>query len=101
MAEKLCALADPRRTEPRDLFDAWWLLEDPASHPMVIVDGFVRKAAHKKVETARLNEILGSKASRLERLWDRRLGQQVRGLPHFDEVMWAVRRHVRQLELGK
>jgi len=97
-AEKLCALMG--RTEPRDLYDVWWLLETSEVDPALMTHDFLRKAEHKGHEPARLDDVLEKKESVFARQWGTRLSQQVRDLPHFDEVMRAVRRHVRQLELG-
>jgi predicted nucleotidyltransferase component of viral defense system len=97
-AEKLCALMG--RTEPRDLYDVWWLLKMSGVDPALVTHDFLRKAEHKGHEPARLDDALEMKESVFARQWGTRLSQQVRDLPHFDEVMRAVRRHVRQLELS-
>jgi len=97
-AEKLCALMG--RTEPRDLYDVWWLLEMAAIDRVLVTHDFLRKAEHKGHDPARLHHVLGEKDSRFERLWETRLSRQVPQLPDFEEVMRTVRRHVRQLELG-
>jgi len=97
-AEKLCALMG--RTEPRDLYDVWWLLEMAAIDRVLVTHDFLRKAEHKGHDPARLYHVLGEKDSRFERLWETRLSQQVPQLPDFEEVMRTVRRHVRQLQLG-
>ena len=98
LAEKLCALMG--RTEPRDLYDVWWLLESGRIEPVPFVDDFVRKAEHKGHDPGRLYKVLSQKQPRLERLWQARLSRQVQELPDFEEVMRTVRRHVRQLQLG-
>jgi predicted nucleotidyltransferase component of viral defense system len=98
LAEKLCALMG--RTEPRDLYDVWWLLESGRIELVAFVDDFVRKAEHKGHDPGRLYKALGQKQPRLERLWQARLSRQAQELPDFEEVMRTVRRHVRQLQLG-
>jgi len=98
LAEKLCALMG--RTEPRDLYDVWWLLEMGGVDPALLTHDFLRKAEHKGHDPTRLYHVLGEKDSRFESLWETRLSQQVPQLPDFEEVMRAVRRHVRQLQLG-
>jgi len=100
VAEKLCALADHRRTEPRDLYDVWWLFERGVTDRVLVTHDFLRKAEHKGHDPARLYHVLGEKDSRFESLWETRLSQQVPQLPDFEEVMRTVRRHVRQLQLG-
>jgi hypothetical protein len=98
LAEKLCALMG--RTEPRDLYDVYWVLEATTVDPEFLSHDFMAKAEHKGHDPARLDKVLQGKASRFESQWDKRLAQQVQDLPQFDPVMRAVRRHVRQLELG-
>jgi len=97
-AEKLCALMG--RTEPRDLYDVWWLLEFGSLDPVILTHDFMLKAGHKGHDPARLETMISRKESRFGSQWETRLAQQVRDLPPFDEVMRAVRRRVRQLELG-
>jgi predicted nucleotidyltransferase component of viral defense system len=97
MAEKLCALMG--RTEARDLYDVWWLFESGRTEPVLLAHDFLRKAEHKRQDPARLEPLLGSKEPTFARQWAIRLAEQVRELPHFDEVMRAVKRHVRQLPL--
>ncbi|MGB9299197.1 MAG: nucleotidyl transferase AbiEii/AbiGii toxin family protein [Anaerolineae bacterium] len=97
-AEKLCALMG--RTEPRDLYDVWWLLEMGGVDTAQATQDFLRKAVHKGHDPSRLYDVLEKKESVFGRQWGTRLSQQVRDLPHFEEVMRAVRRHLRQLELG-
>jgi predicted nucleotidyltransferase component of viral defense system len=97
LAEKLCALMG--RTEPRDLYDAWWLLEESTMDPVLLSHDFAVKADHKGHSAARLDEALEAKSARFERQWRTRLSGQVTDLPYFDEVMRAVRRHARRLAL--
>ena len=96
LVEKLCALMG--RTEARDLYDAWWLLESRTLDPVDLSHDFVVKAEHKGHDPAELEAALSSKESRFASQWQTRLSQQVTDLPHFDEVMRAVRRCVRQLQ---
>ncbi len=97
LAEKLCALMG--RTEARDLYDVYWLLEFSDIEPVLLSHDFLVKAEHKGHHPGRLYEVLQAKASRFENQWDTRLAQQVQNLPPFDGVMRSVRRRVRQLEL--
>jgi len=98
LAEKLCALMG--RTEPRDLYDVWWLLEFTPVEAALLAHDFARKAEHKGHNPARIHSVLSSKESRFASQWETRLARQVVDLPHFEEVMRAVRRHVRQMQLG-
>jgi predicted nucleotidyltransferase component of viral defense system len=97
LAEKLCALMG--RTEPRDLYDVWWLFGRGEIDLVSVTHDFLRKAEHKRHDPARLYDVLGDKGSRFQSLWRTRLSQQVQQLPDHEDVMRTVRRHVRQLEL--
>lgn len=98
LAEKLCALMG--RTEPRDLYDVWWLFRRGETDLVFVIHDFRLKAEHKGHDPARLYDVLGEKDSRFASLWETRLSQQVQELPDFEEVMRAVRRQVRQLKLA-
>jgi hypothetical protein len=77
----------------------WWLLEGSTIDLVLLSHDFAVKANHKGHRAARLDEVLEAKAARFERQWQTRLSEQVTDLPYFDEVMRAVRRHVRGLAL--
>jgi predicted nucleotidyltransferase component of viral defense system len=94
--EKLVALTDPARTEPRDLYDLWFLLEGKHLAAGDLQDGFTKKLAFKGLGRATPGEALSKKEPRLQREWERRLANQMVTLPPFDGVLRAVRRHLRQ-----
>jgi predicted nucleotidyltransferase component of viral defense system len=95
LVENLCALIG--RREPRDLYDAYYLLESGDLHVTFLGEDFARKARHKGYDAARLDATLAGQARRFEKLWTQRLAQQVADLPDFDQVLRAVRRHVRKI----
>jgi predicted nucleotidyltransferase component of viral defense system len=97
LSEKLCALVG--RREPRDLYDAHWLLESGEVDCTFLADRFRRKCEHKKHDAARLPRVLRDQRATFEKLWQARLAHQVVNLPPFDQVLRAVRRHVRALQL--
>jgi predicted nucleotidyltransferase component of viral defense system len=95
--EKLCALIG--RTEPRDLYDVYWLLEWGDVDLSWVPSSFRSKCEHKGQDPVRLDHALVAKTGTFERLWTSRLAVQVPELPHLDEVLRAVRRHARGLGL--
>jgi predicted nucleotidyltransferase component of viral defense system len=97
LIEKLCALMG--RTEPRDLYDVYWLFEWGDVDIGSVLGGFPAKARHKGQERDRLDEALSRKEDTLGRLWRSRLALQVRDLPDFDEIIRVVRRHLRTMGL--
>jgi hypothetical protein len=94
--EKLVALTDPARNEPRDLYDLWFLLEGGHVRLGDILSDFRQKLAFKGHGSASPGEALVRKEARLKRDWERRLAGQMTDLPPFEAVMRAVRRCLRQ-----
>jgi len=95
--EKICALMG--RTEPRDLYDIYWLFEWGDVDLSFLPSNFGAKCRHKGQEPDQLDEILTRKEATFDKLWASRLAVQVPELPHLNEVMRVVRRHLRNLEL--
>ncbi|MBU0512310.1 MAG: nucleotidyl transferase AbiEii/AbiGii toxin family protein [Chloroflexi bacterium] len=97
LIEKLCALIG--RTEPRDLYDVYWLLERGNVDLVFVPANFTAKCQHKGQDPALMAEALTRKERIFARLWDTRLAVQVSDLPHLNDVMRVVRRHLRGLGL--
>lgn len=97
LTEKLCALMG--RTEPRDLYDVYWLFERGDTDVTFLPANFAAKCQHKGKDPTQLNAVLESKASTFEKLWTLRLAIQVTALPDLDEVLRVVRQHLRAVGL--
>jgi len=100
-AEKITALLDRARCEPRDLYDAWYLISGGHVDP-----GDMREAVKQKLEfrSRTLAETAGvfeTKQARLEKLWEIRLKDQVARLPGFDTAFRTVNRALRQAGLTR
>jgi predicted nucleotidyltransferase component of viral defense system len=99
VTEKLVALADRARNEPRDLYDLWYL----TSHEGVTLDrlaGAIRgKLEFREKECKGIENAILRKEARLKALWSARLAYQMSHLPRFEEVFRAVRRTLRQAKL--
>jgi len=93
LIEKLCAVMG--RTEPRDLYDVYWLFESGDVDLHSVPDGFALKCRHKGLDPGRLEESLTGKLPVIGRLWASRLALQVPDLIDLDEVLRSVRRHLR------
>lgn len=96
--EKIMALTDPVRNEPRDLHDLWFLVD--GGH----VDlGRLREALTQKLTFKTRGPLLGheldAKEGRLRRSWEQRLAAQVLNLPEFDGVFRSVQRELKRSEL--
>lgn len=97
--EKIMAVTDAARNEPRDLYDLWFLTEGHHVDLTDLRDGLDRKLASKGRRLQGLGDALMRKEGRLRREWDRRLSGQINRLPLFDEVFRATRRSLRQAGL--
>lgn len=95
LTEKVVALTDRARNEPRDLYDVWYLIERENMDVSALIPGIAGKLKFRGRELESMSEEFGKKEARLKKLWQMRLGNQVAGLPHFEEVYRAVQRSFR------
>ena len=90
VVEKLLALSDRARNEPRDLYDLWHLFD--SADLRAELDA---KLALRKRVIACMEQAIAAKEDRLRRLGVNRLAHQTSQLPPFDEVFREVMRVVR------
>lgn len=97
--EKLTALTDKARNEPRDLYDLWYFLtyRDVAFDALRDELGAKLKFRNRALEG--LEATLLAKHERLARLWDVRLSHQITDLPEFEGVFRTVQRAMREAAL--
>jgi len=98
-SEKVLALADRARNEPRDLYDLWYLTQEAGVELTPLVDAIRQKLAFRGKPTDGIADAIQRKEGRLKALWSGRLGYQTTRLPEFDDVFRALRRVVRQANL--
>ena len=98
-AEKVVALCDRARNEPRDLYDIWYLAEGKHVDISALPAAISEKLAFRGREIDGISEVLREKEERLRRLWDSRLSHQVAILPPFADVFRAVLREFRRAGL--
>jgi predicted nucleotidyltransferase component of viral defense system len=97
--EKIVALGDRARNEPRDLYDIWYLTSEghvDLTHLRAEVE---TKLDFRNKKLPELAEEFKKKEPRLEALWDKRLAAQMAKLPEFEGVFRAVQRVLRQADL--
>jgi len=98
--EKTVALLDRARTEPRDLYDLWYLTE--YSHCVNLRDCLEAthaKLAHRGKQLDEVHEEFQKKEARLKKTWETRLSAQMASLSEFDNVYRAVKRVFRQAKI--
>ncbi len=93
--EKLVALTDKGRNEPRDLYDLWHLTADGRVDLATLVPELESKLAFRGRTRDAMTAELATKEARFKTLWAIRLGPQMATLPPFDDVYRAVRRSLR------
>lgn len=93
--EKVVALSDRARSEPRDLYDLWYLLSYADLHVGDFRAELDTKLAFRGRTAAGIEETIGAKEERLRRLWASRLAHQMNDLPPFNQVFRAVQRALR------
>ncbi|MGC2330597.1 MAG: nucleotidyl transferase AbiEii/AbiGii toxin family protein [Candidatus Acidiferrales bacterium] len=97
--EKTVALADAARTEPRDLYDLWYLTTEGGVELGNLHEGTRQKLAFREKPFAGIQAAVATKQNRLRSLWETRLAEQMARLPEFDEVFRFIRRTLRQAGL--
>jgi uncharacterized protein len=85
LIEKMCALMG--RTQPRDLYDLWYLLEYEKMNIQHCWPEFERKAKNKGHTPAAFKEKGESKLNGFKGRWYGSLASQIKDLPDFDLVV--------------
>ncbi|MHB8253293.1 MAG: nucleotidyl transferase AbiEii/AbiGii toxin family protein [Acidiferrobacter sp.] len=101
VVEKLLALSDRSRNEPRDLYDLWYLFGSTDLRIAEIRTELDAKLALRQRVVAGMEQAIAAKEDRLRRLWVTRLAHQMSQLPPFDDVFREVLRAVRAADLPK
>lgn len=91
LIEKMAALMG--RTEPRDLFDFWYLTEHERMNTRHHKPEFERKAKNKKHDPSRFEERVLAKEKNLKQGWQKKLKNQVYDLPEFDDIFRESKRN--------
>ena len=99
--EKTVALMDRARTEPRDLYDLWFLTANGHVRMPDLLDHVVQKLEFRGLTLAQVSQQYRAKEARYKTLWQVRLSAQLAELPEFTGVYRAVQRALRQAGLLK
>ncbi|HXO44942.1 MAG TPA: nucleotidyl transferase AbiEii/AbiGii toxin family protein [Candidatus Cybelea sp.] len=97
--EKIVALMDAARTEPRDLYDLWYLTTEGGVDLLLVHDGIREKLRFRDKLFVGIQSAVAAKEARLRALWIARLAHQMSILPEFDGVFRSVRQKLREAEL--
>ncbi|MBC7883124.1 MAG: nucleotidyl transferase AbiEii/AbiGii toxin family protein [Anaerolineae bacterium] len=97
--EKVMALADKARNEPRDLYDLWFLTIHAGIQLDLLIPAIEHKLLFRQKPITGLQERILAKETRLKALWLSRLANQMETLPQFEEVFRSLKRELRQASL--
>lgn len=95
VVEKIVALSDRARNEPRDLYDIWHLTSEGHVDLAMLMPEIDSKLEFRERTRDGFSEELARKEKRYEKLWAARLGAQMADFPPFDQVYRAVSRAMR------
>ncbi|OGT14894.1 MAG: hypothetical protein A3B69_02915 [Gammaproteobacteria bacterium RIFCSPHIGHO2_02_FULL_38_33] len=99
-SEKTLALFDRARTEPRDLYDLWYLTDQSKSVSLHNCLGAINaKLAHRNKTLDEVRGEFSKKKARLKKTWNTRLSTQMSNPPEFDKVYRAVNRVFRHANI--
>jgi predicted nucleotidyltransferase component of viral defense system len=93
LIEKCCAIMG--RLQPRDLYDVWYLFAEQGMKLERVWTEFSSKALHKRLDPSQLGPKAEARFRQYRHLWEQYLAHQISDLPHFDEVVREVQRHLR------
>lgn len=93
LIEKMTALMG--RTEPRDLYDFWYLTEIEKLNIAEHIFSFTNKANHKKQDPKKFMEKVLNKETAFKRDWDKKLASQIHDLPPYDTIFRGAKRHLK------
>jgi predicted nucleotidyltransferase component of viral defense system len=93
LIEKMAALMG--RSEPRDLYDFWYLTEVEGMDVQDVLPDFARKAANKGLSASEFLKKTAAKEIRFKKDWENKLRLQIHDLPPFDTVFREAKRHFR------
>ena len=99
--EKIVALQDKARNEPRDLYDLWFLTSHADVDIGTLIGAVTEKIRFREKDPTGIEDRILAKEARLNALWNGRLGHQMEALPQYDEVFRTVRRELRQAAFPK
>jgi predicted nucleotidyltransferase component of viral defense system len=97
--EKVVALQDRARNEPRDLYDLWYLTTHAGIALGDLVGSITEKLQFRGQALEGLERRILEKEARLQFLWRGRLEHQMDVIPGFSDVFRAIRRELRQADL--
>lgn len=99
--EKVVALLDRARNEPRDLYDIWYLTSNQYVDITELIEAVEEKLEFRGKKLTDVGEEFLRKETRFKKLWKIRLSSQMTSIPEFGQAYRVVHREFRQAGLFK
>jgi len=93
--EKLCCILDPKRKQPRDVYDLWYLLNSRLVDGRMLIEDYKSKATYKKLNWEDLKKSVQQKESAYRSLWGTTLSHQMKDVPEFNETYRNLKQYLR------
>ena len=99
-SEKTLALLDRARTEPRDLYDLWYITQQNGTIALSdCIDAINAKLSFRGKKLNEVSSEFHKKETRLKKTWETRLSAQMANLSEFDNIYRAIKRAFRQAKI--
>jgi predicted nucleotidyltransferase component of viral defense system len=85
------------RTQPRNIYDLWYLLENDSLKIAENISEFHKKVKHKNLNPSDFLNKVNEKEGKFKSMWEKHLSNQIHDLPDFDGVFRELMKHLRQL----
>ncbi|MFA6922919.1 MAG: nucleotidyl transferase AbiEii/AbiGii toxin family protein [Bacteroidales bacterium] len=95
LIEKMRSLME--RTQPRDIYDLWYLFEFGSLKIIDYSNEFKRKLSHKNFNHENLIDKINEKEHKFKGMWEKYLGNQIHNLPDFDGVYRELMKNLREV----
>jgi Uncharacterized conserved protein len=95
LIEKMRSLME--RTQPRDIYDLWYLFEHDEFTISQFADEFRKKVIHKNLNPTDFIGKVNEKEGKFKSMWEKYLSNQIHDLPDFDGVFRDLMKHLRQI----
>ena len=86
-----------QRMAARDFYDLWYLTEHYEIEADHLMKEFAQKCAAKNLKAASFPAKLDERLQQYKARWKQSLGEQIKPLPDFDQVVRGVQRYIKKL----
>ena len=94
LVEKLRSVM--QRTQARDFYDIWYLLENHGMDIDFYVNEFRNKCVSKDQNPSEFHKKLTAKLIQYKASWEKSMSDQIQNLPDFEQVEREVQRHMKK-----